>query len=187
MKSHRLLSSLSVCILALVLLPAGCTRNTPPAPSAPAPVVEPDKEGWGYGDPRGGKTAGLDYGCVLYWKWDETVALGVWIDHTARSKGRAESSAGKFELKGSLLTQSEEPLVEISCTTADGKAGRLTVGGQELELSDGWLVLVSAGKGKSRFKQLKRPVLQDLKNGAKPFQAMKGDPEIVAFFAPKAE
>src|SRR5262249_12522367 len=86
-------------------------------------------------------------------------------------------------LRGSLLSQEGKPQVDISCTTSDGKAGRLTVGGQELDLVGGWMVLVATEGGPIRVKQLKRPPLTD-PNGIK---AMRGEPEIVEFFAPKSK
>jgi hypothetical protein len=180
----RILSALLFGLAVLLLMLAGCRSNNPPTPPAPTPVVTAESEGWGYGESREGKTAGIDYGCVLYWKWDGAVALAVWVDHDARTKGQAEVANGKGDLQGSLLTREGEPMVEIRCATNDGKAGRLTVGGQELDLSGGWLILVSADKGKVRVKQLARPPLQGAKGKAVSFQAMKGEPEIAAFFAP---
>jgi len=159
----RILSALLFGLAVLLLMLAGCRSNNPPTPPAPTPVVTAESEGWGYGESREGKTAGIDYGCVLYWKWDGAVALAVWVDHDARTKGQAEVANGKGDLQGSLLTREGEPMVEIRCATNDGKAGRLTVGGQELDLSDGWLILVSADKGKVRVKQLARPPLQGAK------------------------
>jgi hypothetical protein len=140
--------------------------------------------GWGYGEPRAGKTAGIDYAGVVYWTWDGAVALAVWIDHDAQTKGGLEFTTGKEAiLKGSLLSREGKPLVEISCTTGDGKAGRLTVGGQEMDLAGGWLVLVATEGGQMRVKQLKRPTLTDT-NG---IRAMRGEPEITEFFAPKSK
>jgi len=183
----RRLFALQFGLAVLLLMLSGCGSNSPPTPPVPTPVVTTESEGWGYGESREGKTAGIGYGCVLYWKWDGAVALAVWVDHDAQTKGRAEVANGKGDLQGSLLTREGEPMVEIRCATTDGKAGRLTVGGQELDLSGGWLVLVAADKGKVRVKQLARPPLQDARGKALSFQAIKGEPEIASFFAPKAK
>lgn len=177
-------AALAVSISIVVML-AGCGPSKAPPPSpAPTPDVQVKSAGWGYGERRDGKAAGIDYAGVLYWTWDGAVALAEWVDHDAQTKGGLEFATGKEAiLRGSLLSREGKPLVEIFCTTGDGKAGRLTVGGQELDLAGGWLVLVATEGGQMRVKQLKRLALTD-PNGLK---AMRGEPEIAEFFAPKSK
>lgn len=167
---------------------AGCSSSsTPPTPAAPPPPVNPGSAGWGYEIFRAGKRAGIDYACLRYWTWDDTVALAVWVDHTARTRINSKASGGQYEFKASFLTQAEEPLAEIGGHIASAQTGRLTIDGQELDLSDGWLVLVATAEKKVRVKQLKRPVLKDPKGSSGLFEKMASEPEIAAFFAQKTK
>lgn len=169
--------------LAVVIL-AGCSSNNPPPAPQPQPSIQPGSTGWGYAERHNAKVPGIDYAGVLYWSWDGAVVLAVWIDHAAQTKGGLEFTTGKEAiLRGSLLSQEGKPQVDIFCTTGDGKAGRLIVGGKELDLAGGWLVLVATEGGQLRVKQLKRPSLTD-PNGLK---AMRGEPEIADFFAQKSK
>src|SRR5262245_7469732 len=160
---RRVSSAVLACCVFTVVALVGCgpSKAPPPAPP-PQPSIQPGSAGWGYAERHNAKTPGIDYAGVLYWSWDGAIVLAVWIDHAAQTKGGLEFTTGKEAiLRGSLLSQEGKPQVEISCTTGDGKAGRLTVGGQELDLDGGWLVLVATEGGPMRVKQVKRPTLTD--------------------------
>lgn len=182
---RRVSSAVVACSLFSFVALVGCGPSKAPTPAPPPqPSIQPGSAGWGYAERHNAKAAGIDYAGVLYWSWDGAIVLAVWIDHAAQTKGGLEFTTGKEALlKGSLLSQEGKTLTEISCTTSDGKAGRLTVGGQELDLAGGWLVLVATEGGRPRLKQLKRPPLTD-PNGIK---AMRGESEIAEFFAPKSK
>ena len=184
MRSMRQASSTVLAAFFAIVTLAGCSSSKAPPATPPTPDVQVSSAGWGYGDPLRGED-GRDRlrGCrLLDLGWGGRPA--VWIDHDAQTKGGLEFTTGKEAiLKGSLLSREGKPLVEISWTTGDGKAGRLTIGGQELDLAGGWLVLVATEGEQLRVKQLKRPALTDT-NG---IRAMRGEPEIIEFFAPKSK
>jgi hypothetical protein len=137
--------------------------------------------------PLAGKLGGIDYAMVHYMIWDDRIALLVWADndtpnHTATWTSPAnEGAEGVFDVALDKIT--------IKYRTADGKTGPVNVAGQELNLSDGWLVLVSTAGGQTRVKQLKREELKvqpDSEGGnAKDFEKLKTDPDVVAFYRDK--
>jgi hypothetical protein len=174
--------SMAMCLVGAL---TGCWSRAPTPASVPAPAIDvtTGSESWGYAERlMGKKTPGLDYACVLYMNWNDTVAFAVWVDHNARSKAHHEFAKGIADFKGGLSTQEERPLVDISCKTSDGKSGPLMINGQKLELNQGWLVLVKTEGGKVQIKQLQRSPMTNSRKEVAPFKSLAADPEIAGFF-----
>jgi hypothetical protein len=180
--------------LAAVALSAGCGRTS----SGPAPLtfdINDFNSGWcDWGPAPGGEkslTAGIDLAHIHYVTWKDKVAFLLWSDlGVGISWGNLSTSSGSDAeyVRTGHINDPDFLKIEYELRTPDGKTGSVTVNGQKMDLSQGWLILVSVRGGKLHIKQLQREAL----NATPPLQGhpevldkLKMDPEIVAFFAGK--
>jgi hypothetical protein len=106
----------------------------------------------------------------------------VWGDFASGGAGgRKDVSKDGLKFGGHLWNQHGNRRVEFAGETKDGKTGRMTLDGNEYDLADGTLFLVSARRG-YRVKQLKRDMAR-FQDAGELFQDFsKNDPEIRDFF-----
>jgi hypothetical protein len=172
------------------LVPVGCGLREPAAPPPQPFKGRVDVRTRGLGPvnvPQEGKVGGVDYAVIHYLMWDDRIALLIWIDNENQNfsgQGNWPRFEGEEAVYEGTLDQ-----VAMKYRTADGKNGSLTIAGQELNLANGWLVLVSTAGGELRVKQLQRERLKvqpDIEGGnAKDFEKIQGDPDVIAFFTKK--
>lgn len=177
---------------------AGCGPNERPPQRQTTYDVNGQDVAWGTNwsewDARKKADAvpGLDFAWVAYWTWNDRLALAVWFDrgHSPQGKGYW-GSGGRYEFHVDYSWMSPKPdvrvpAVEVKCSTADGTTGTVTVGGEQYDLSNGPLFLVSTMGGTLRVKQLRRDLpASSLRGEPNAFEKLKTDPEVVGFFGPK--
>ena len=169
--------------------------------SGPPGNLRSGPSGWGMlnasplrGDDLQGKgplVRGIDYctfSAASYMEWNGPAphpdfVVFVWGDFTPSGGAGGGNSVGKDGLKfhGDLWNQPDNRRVKFAGETKDGKTGRITLDGQEYDLADGTLFLISARRG-YRVKQLKRDMarFQDAKELF--LELAKNDPDIREFF-----
>ena len=134
-----------------------------------------------------GKLGGIDYAVIHYLIWDDRIALLIWTDNETINYGANWSAPLHEGGEGTFDVTLDK--IALKYRTTDGKTGPVTVAGQDLELSNGWLVLVSSAGGQTRVKQLQREGLKvqpDVEGGnAKDFEKLKTDPDVLAFYRDK--
>lgn len=179
-------------LLALVSFSGGCWRTT----SGPAlQYFNPNdfNSGWcDWGPPPGGEKGligGIDLAHIHYVTWKNEIAFLLWSDlGLGISWGNHSTSSGSDAeyVRSGDMRDPNHPKIEYELRTPDGKTGSVRVNGQKMDLSQGWLILVSVRSGEVRIKQLQR----EAPNSTPPLQGhpevldkLKADPEIVAFFA----
>lgn len=188
----RFARRVAACVaLGSLLIPTACSQQPPP----PAPIPSVDahwSETW-LGNPAAGKgTPGIDHAKIHWWKWNDHLALAVWLD---RGEGGGSVGAGGIGKPGVYEGEFHVRLsgakdladIDIKCESTDGTTGPIRVNGETLDLVQGSLLLVARSGDKLRTKLLNRHNLPvpDEKGDPKLFEKLKADPEVVAFFDPK--
>jgi hypothetical protein len=158
---------------------SGCAPAPTPTTSASkskTPDVRVAVAGWA--TPEGAETAivpGIDYASIIYFVWDGDVALAIWTDGT-------EQPTAIYKNPPVLSGRISE--VSFNCQTEDGKIGSLTVGDQNVNLGDGWLVLLASKTGDVRMTQL-APLSRAAPSATQTneyFSKLRNDPTIDQFF-----
>ena len=181
-------------LIATTILVVGCGRGAP-APPGPAakpaalPAVSVSRTGWGWEQhDQPSLLPGIDYASIVYYSWDDDIALAIWTDGHKDPSGMSKT---RQQLWGKFEFENGRTVVEYDCSTSDGKTGTLTLHDQSLDLSKGWLILVSTSDGYTRIKQISQSAFRRKKGAnAAPLQIqinehfanMKDDSSIVEFF-----
>jgi hypothetical protein len=176
----------------------GCNWQTPQAPSPFKGIADPGTSFLKFEPERKEKRVpGVDEATVGFLRWgsdklnegDARVALLVWTDVVDGNYGmegtgpNAEGATGEYK-----FTLGRDHQVVVTCKTSDGATGPVAVNGEQFDLSEGPIILVSAAGGQVRSKQLKRAALKLAPNqagGMAEYEKLSRDPEVRAFFAKK--
>jgi len=112
----------------------------------------------------GGGLAILDGTSASFGVLGDGIAIVVWSKVPARSGAggsRSSSDRPQAQLHYSGLHSSPDGRrIEWQCQTKDGVAGSVSINGQDYDLANGTLVLVTVGEEKTTVKQLKRDTLK---------------------------
>jgi hypothetical protein len=106
----------------------------------------------------------------------------VYLVVVANGSAGASHSGGEGDYRGHLLT-SDGGTIDWSCSTQDGKSGKVKVNGQEFNLAGGALFLVSATEKPMRVEQLAVATgeLQACADAKKFPGLAKAEPRIASF------
>ena len=170
--STRLLAL--VCALSISLGFSGCSRSS--------------VKNWGSGS--GSETRrenGTSVTCTHVWlQGDGRTCLVLAASGCSGSGGEAARSVGQLQTRPGYLHARDGRKIAWSLSTQDGKSGKVVIDGQEFDLDQGALFLVSAKDKPTRVEQLKVDPSQLQAMAVEPFldqllEQAKGDPQIAKF------
>ncbi len=136
---------------------------------------------------------GITEADVSIYTWNDDAAFVIWTDGKPGTRGTEPRKHG--DPHGSARYHCMIGNLSVDCLTTDGKTGKVKIGDQSYDLSDGRLILLATKGEKPRVKQLALAKL-DLKPEGKRSDDQvtleqlqdlaKTDPDILAFFTDTA-
>ncbi len=172
-----------VLLLGTALSTVGCQRT----PLAPAEFKLPEDsradnvfvEGFQVGEGRDGLHVGFG-------TWGNALVFAVVSDVPGDQSSAGLIQSSNFVQYRGLHGKLGEVHVKWACATSDGQTGRMFINGNEYDLAQGSLLLVSTTGGSTRALQLQRDLSKLSPEAASLEPWLKADPQIETFFVARA-